>query len=187
MSSAISALNFKFNGEDLLSEWQDLEFDLTLELEDDPLTQILLTHRPNDSQKERWTYGAGSLWSEAMKRHWARTSMFSKLDDRFCGTAIGETISEVRDVAATFGKKIGRVRVLTLLPKTCYSLHTDAEEFRFHIPLQTSHSAFFVSGDNIDRMTEIGRLYMFRTNLEHTAVNASINQRRIHLVFDTYE
>lgn len=152
--------------------------------------QFILTHIPDYELplgKNKWTHGAGSLFDDAKQKWWARTADFSKLDESFDGTYTASVIEQVRAIALTHGKKIGRVRVLTLAPKTCYSLHTDKEEFRFHIPLMTSGSSFFICNDLIDRMPVAGQLYKFQTNEPHTAVNAHKFEQRSHLVFDTYE
>jgi hypothetical protein len=132
-----------------------------------------------------WNLGCGSLWSEKYQRYTSRTGNYTGLPSFFVGTYVEEVIEDVKRIAMP--KKIGRVRLLTLLPKTCYSLHIDEEEFRFHIPIQTSHDSFFVSGTTIDRMPEVGQLYTFKTDEEHTAVNASLTEKRTHLVFDTYD
>ena len=96
-----------------------------------------------------------------------------------------EVIERVREVASQDGVKIGRIRFMYLLPKTCYTLHVDLEEFRYHVPLVSNKRCFFVNADQVERMCGIGQLYRFRTREPHTAVNAS-TETRIHLVFDTY-
>lgn len=148
-------------------------------------TQIILNYRPGIPTYMHWTHGAGSLWNDSAHRYWAQTSDFSELNAELKGTYVEEVIKDVRRLAAP--KKIGRVRLLSLLPKTCYSLHKDAEEYRFHIPLVTNHSCFFISGNEIGRMETVGQLYTFNTRDEHTAVNADLRIIRRHLVFDTYE
>ena len=156
-------------------------------------TQIMLTRHYRYSRAPlsnlvlplQWTTGAGSLFNQRLKRYTSKTGDWTHLPSFFVGTYVEEVIEEVKKIASP--KKIGRVRLLTLLPKTCYSLHVDEEEFRFHIPIQTSHDSFFVSGTTIDRMPEVGQLYTFKTDEEHTAVNASLTEKRIHLVFDTYD
>lgn len=183
MALAVKQLNAQFNAELLLKE---LEAKMA-EVEQSNSLQFLLTPHPKSIDKAQWTYGAGSLYDDATKKYWACTADFAKLNETFRGTAIAECTDLVREVAHTFGKKIGRIRLLVLNPKTCYSLHTDEEEFRFHIPLFTSSSSFFVSDDMIDRMPVPGQLYLFKTNAPHTAVNANKYEKRGHLVFDTYE
>lgn len=157
-------------------------------------TQIMLTRDSRYSKAIpgadlahplQWANGAGSLFNQRLKRYTSKTSDYTHLPSFFVGTYVEEVIENVKKIASP--KKIGRVRLLTLLPKTCYSLHIDEEEFRFHIPIQTSHDSFFVSGTTIDRMPEVGQLYTFKTDEEHTAVNASLTEKRIHLVFDTYD
>jgi hypothetical protein len=172
----ITALDYKVDAPRLLVELMIIF--QRLNLEDD---QILLTHRKD---KPSFTVGAGSLKNEYGRGHWARTGEFAYLAKEFENTLAATVIQDVRKIAEDYNKRIGRVRMLRLKSKTCYSLHTDKEEFRFHIPLLTNRSCFFVCGEQLGRMEEVGRLYTFRTDLEHTAVNASF-QDRWHLVFDT--
>jgi len=177
----ITALDYKVDGHKLLIEVLATLTKLQISDED----QILFTHRKQDTDLDRFLRGAGSLKRENRNGLWAYTGEFAYLAEEFKNTYLEQVIEDVRNIAAEYPKRIGRVRLLRLKPKTCYSLHTDKEEFRFHIPLATSRQSFFVCGDQIGRMEEIGRLYTFRTNLEHTAVNASF-QDRYHLVFDTW-
>ena len=183
MALAVKQINAQFDAKLLL---QELEAKM-IEVDQANSLQFLLTPHPKASDKGQWTYGAGSLYDDSIKQYWARTADFAKLNEAFKGTEIEACTEWVREIAHSFGKKIGRIRLLVLNPKTCYSLHTDEEEFRFHIPLFTSSSSFFVSDDMIDRMPVPGQLYLFKTNAPHTAVNANKHEKRGHLVFDTYE
>lgn len=186
MALAVKQLNLQFDAELLLKELHAK----MVEVGQEKALQFLLTPHPSaklPNESARWVYGAGSLFDDKFGRYWAKTADFAELHPSFIGTAVGECVELVREVAFAFKKKIGRVRVLTLNPKTCYSLHTDKEEFRFHIPLFTSSSSFFVSDDVIDRMPVAGQLYLFKTNAPHTAVNAHKYEHRSHLVFDTFD
>jgi len=185
MALAVRQLNAQFNAALLLNELMAKK-DEVGQLDSN---QFLLTPHSTAKLNEqaRWVHGAGSLYDEATKRYWARTADFAELHESFKGTALVECVDLVREIAFSFGKKIGRIRMLTLDPKTCYSLHTDKEEFRFHIPLLTSSSSFFVCDEQIDRMPVPGQLYLFKTNAPHTAVNAHKFEQRSHLVFDTFD
>lgn len=134
---------------------------------------------------EYWFSGVGSLYDFDRKAFIAPTSSFNTRLEKLNNTYLAEVMNDVEEFARSEGKQIGRVRAMRLLPKTCYTLHVDPEEYRFHIPLLTNSHCFFVVGERMFRMEEVGSLYRFRTNLIHTAVNAS-NHPRIHLVFDTY-
>lgn len=169
-SNGITAFDLKFNGERL----RELIFSKIPQTES---TQVMLSHIPGNPS---WLYGAGSL-----KKLHATTGMFNELNAEFNGTELEDVVEVVRQEAKAMGRGIGRVRLLTLLPKTCYSLHSDPDEYRFHVPLKTDQNSFFVSNDLIGRMADVGRLYLFSTTALHTAVNASIDQPRHHLVIDT--
>lgn len=182
MELAVRQLDAQFDSTQLYTELSGIMSDVG----HTKTLQFLLTHHANP-KGDAWLYGAGSLYDDKLKRYWARTADFSKLTTRLDNTYSAQVIEEVRKIALTQGKKIGRVRILTLEPKTCYSLHTDEEEFRYHIPITTSSSSFFIANDIIDRMPVTGQLYQFRTDEAHTAVNAHKYEQRSHLVFDTYE
>jgi hypothetical protein len=149
---------------------------------DNDALQIALTH---SKERQSWDDGVGSLYDYGENRVIGKTSDFTILNERLKGTYIETVIQEVEEQAAKDSVSLGRIRILKLLPKTCYSLHRDIEEFRYHIPLKSSPQCFFVSGDRVEYMTRLGGLYRFRTREPHTAVNASFEDR-IHLVFDTY-
>lgn len=139
----------------------------------------------NKNSKEYWFSGVGSLYDFDRHKFIASTSTFTQRLEKLEGSYIAEVMDEVEEFARTEGKNIGRVRVMRLMPKTCYTLHVDPEEFRYHIPLLTNLDCFFVVGETMQKMPEVGRLYRFKTNLIHTAVNASPIPR-LHLVFDTF-
>lgn len=81
---------------------------------------------------------------------------------------------------------IDRIRFMNMTPITCLSYHIDPDPIRYHIPLITDTDAFFVVGDTVERMPEIGRLYSLPTNVRHTAINASASANRLHIVFSTH-
>lgn len=128
----------------------------------------------------------GSTYDREVGKFVRKTSDYTTVNKIFKGTYLEEVIEEVKKQAASDGVCIGRVRFLLLKPKTCYSWHWDPDEFRYHIPLRTSEQCFFVSGESVERMPEVGRLYRFDTKEYHTAINGSLKLVRYHLVFDTY-
>jgi hypothetical protein len=78
-------------------------------------------------------------------------------------------------------KSEGRIRLLSLPPKSCYSYHKDGEnEWRLHIPLQTNKHSFLVI-DNQTWHLPVGYAYMINTSDYHTAMNCGTSTR-VHLV-----
>jgi len=150
--------------------------------------QIALKYSPEVMQHHPhvnlWECGIGTLsdWDNCIP---VTTEMFDTIHPALKGSYFEEVIQLVTDHARKYGDGIGRVRLMRLKPRTCYTLHMDPEEFRYHIPLITNDQSFFVVGDCIDRMKYVGQLYTLRTKEMHTAVNASYINRD-HLVFDTY-
>lgn len=132
-----------------------------------------------------WFGGIGSLYDTTTKTFTDSTENYTDWNPVLRGTYLETALLTVEEMAKKDGKKLGRVRVMRLPPKSCLTLHTDPDEHRYHIPLQTHYGCFFVVGQEIVRMPLPGVVYRFKTNVEHTAVNAS-TKIRIHLVFDTY-
>lgn len=145
--------------------------------------QLGLTHALG---RESWFESVGSLYDYQKKEFIKSTADFTVLNKIFVNTYLSEVVESVRELAVKDSVKLGRIRIMHLPPKTCYTLHWDLEEFRYHIPLKTNPKVFFVNDFKIDFMPNEGRLYKFKTKELHTAVNASFEDR-YHLVFDTYE
>lgn len=136
-------------------------------------------------ESSSWFNGVGSLFDYDKGIFLSSTKDYNVTSKKLEGSYLAKVISEVESLAEHEGVKIGRIRIMQLPPKTCYTLHVDPEEFRYHIPLITSYQCFFIISQDVFRMPQVGRLYKFKTNSEHTAVNASF-KNRLHLVFDTY-
>jgi hypothetical protein len=79
-------------------------------------------------------------------------------------------------------RDVGRVRMLTMTPKSTYSLHHDPDLWRVHIPIITNPEAFmFVDGKMWH--LPVGFAYLVQVEYHHLAVNAGM-ENRIHVVFD---
>jgi len=74
----------------------------------------------------------------------------------------------------------GRVRLLLLLPNTCYSMHSDPDLYRTHIPLITNEHSFMVI-DGVTWHLPLGYAYLVKVGKPHTAINAG-STNRIHIV-----
>lgn len=137
-----------------------------------------------------WNDGVGSLYDHESQEHTQDESMF-----RFMNPATPQPVMQIFNhlliIALANGVSIGRVRLMKQKPKTCLSLHSDTDRFRFHVPVYTNPDAFFVCGADrenlqVGRMTLPGHLYTLRTDQLHTIVNANRQYVREHLVFDTF-
>lgn len=180
MNQSVTPLAITFDCQAILDSLPN--FILSSE-EFDKHLQFSITH---STKSNSWFDGVGSLYDFDIQKYVEKTSSFTIMNEFFNGTYIEEVISEVVKQATSDGVCIGRIRIMKLKPKTCYTLHSDPEEFRYHIPLIANRKCFFVVGEKIHRMEILGMLYKFNTQEEHTAVNAS-KRDRIHLVFDTYK
>lgn len=76
--------------------------------------------------------------------------------------------------------KLYRTRIMRMKPFTCYSLHKDFS-LRLHIPLITNEKCFLVVDNKVIRYPADGNYYILDARKEHTAVNAS-QEERIHLI-----
>lgn len=72
-----------------------------------------------------------------------------------------------------------RSRVMKLKSKTCLSYHKDPTR-RFHIPVITNENCFFVINNTVHHLP-VGKCYIIDSTLQHTAVNASFEDR-IHII-----
>jgi len=181
MQEAVEALPYTFHVPLILSDLEEKVYsDPAFDME-----RFLGHNQLSLRESVDWFGGVGSLYDYDKGEFVASTAEFDTSCKKLEGTYLAEVISSVEEIAAIDGVKIGRIRVMRINPKTCYSLHTDPEEFRYHIPLETNYQCFFVVDKDVVRMPEVGTLYRFKTNSEHTAVNASF-QVRLHIVFDTY-
>jgi len=95
----------------------------------------------------------------------------------FKGTYIDEVYLQLCD-----HYKIGRARMMRMLPGKCYTLHQDPTK-RLHIVLKTNPHVVFFDGNLYNyRMEELGCTYVLDTTQQHTAANFG-NHTREHLVF----
>ncbi len=132
-----------------------------------------------------YTDGCGKSYDLQTKTRNFFESDFSETVDGV-ENPIFDILQSVRQHAQNeLGLKMGRIRFMTLKPKTCLSYHTDEDQYRYHIPIFTNENSFFIVDKIVYQMTEPGRLYKLQVNLPHTAINADLEHERTHLVFDT--
>jgi len=78
--------------------------------------------------------------------------------------------------------QVGRVRILKLAPKKCYSWHTD-DQPRLHLPVVTDVGCMMVVEDSAFHMPADGSVYWVDTTKPHCAFNGSAVDR-YHLMFN---
>jgi hypothetical protein len=78
--------------------------------------------------------------------------------------------------------KVYRSRLMVMQPRTCYSIHSDANP-RLHIAITTNPQARFIftRPPQIIHLPADGKIWWVDTREEHTALNGSM-ENRIHLV-----
>lgn len=102
---------------------------------------------------------------------------FNVTCDLFKNTYVETVIDSLNNKFGVF-----RGRFMMMKYKTCLSTHTD-DTNRIHIPIITNKYCYMVIEDTVYKL-QSNATYLANTTLEHTAVNASRNNR-IHLVFCT--
>lgn len=132
--------------------------------------QLCLTSRPGAQEPLR--DGEGNLLGRG-----AETD-FTVFNREFEGTVF-------EDIYRTVPYRLGRVRLMALPPRSCYSFHQDSEP-RLHIAIVTNPQAFLLldaGGNNLKRLhlPADGRLWWVDTRKIHSAMNAG-EELRVHLV-----
>lgn len=176
----VQKMNVKFNIVKLRAELKALR--LICDFND--ANQLSLTHSGNYSNPNDQMYdGIGSLYDRATDTVIGTEGAYTQICDHIAGTYWEEVIKQV---TALSPDPIGRVRLMLLKPKTCYSWHQDTDDIRYHIPIITNSKCFIATEQGLWRMGEEGQLYTLISTVPHTALNASFYPR-VHLVFSTYK
>ena len=78
--------------------------------------------------------------------------------------------------------KVYRSRLMTMHPRSCYSIHVD-DNPRLHIAIKTHRQARFIFTNPpiLKHIPSDGNIWWIDTRLEHSAMNGSLEDR-IHLV-----
>ena len=149
--------------------------------------QINVKHCGNQTEKDQLLYCANSMWTNKFTEMLASQSDFNNIIDVFKNTYTAEVIKQVEQIAAGDNISIGRARFMSLRGKSTLTYHRDIDGsiVRYHIPVITSDSAFFIVENELFQMNTPGRLYDIIPTRRHTAINAS-RDTRWHLVLDGY-
>lgn len=140
------------------------------------------------SKENQLKFASGTNWDYVQGAALEPEENFTEICEVFRGTYTEELVNEMRNWG-----KFGRIRFLMLPPKTCLSWHKDPEQFRMHIILKSSEGSFWIQESrvtkelHVERTNTPGAWWVFDTFDKHTAVNASLTQERIHLVFNYLE
>lgn len=125
-----------------------------------------------DDDPQRWTAACGSLHGTTKQ-----ASDYTKLLPEAQWVAPLLRLCEEHS-----GQKACRTRILTMQPGRCYSYHKDTEKWRYHLVASTHPSSRFLVSETVGNMPVTGGLYRLRTDLMHTAINASKHLSRTHIV-----
>jgi hypothetical protein len=114
--------------------------------------------------EDPWTSSTGKSRGDELS--------FNILNPYFKGTIFEEIINRF---------SLKRTRLMWINPGCCYTMHTDAT-MRLHIPIYTNDQAFLIFKEGIVRHIPAGHIYIVDTRKEHTAMNGSLDQPRLHFV-----
>lgn len=92
---------------------------------------------------------------------------------------ISNTITKIETVT---GLRFGHIKLRYVKPQHAETIHIDYGDVRYHLPIVTNDSVFFVSNNNIFHMRDTHKLYVLDTTKPHTIVNANGSLGRLHLV-----
>jgi hypothetical protein len=137
-------------------------------------------------------YGTGSLgmnWAEAVETVDQngnltytvpdRPELLSEFDyNRLCSVFKGTMFEEVYNMLSD-RYRIGRIRLMSLNPKTCLTWHFDFSP-RLHYPIKTTEQNFMVIEDEVKHL-EQDKWWRTDTTKYHTVFNGGF-ETRIHLV-----
>lgn len=128
------------------------------------MTQISLQTGGNDN----WTAGNGSRPGE-------EENQWNTLHPELVGTWW-------EDFFNSLPMPVYRSRLMVMLPKSCYSIHSDANP-RLHIAIRTTPQARFIftTPPGMFHIPANGTAWWVDTREEHTAINGGM-EPRIHLV-----
>lgn len=175
----VKQLEIKFNIAKLFTEYKNISDKFPKH------PQINVIAHDDAMGLEQFTFGSGSLYDKQTNKHTIEYNKFNNLIEYYKNTYTDEVYHKVKEYLGS-SYKIGRVRWMTLLPKSALSYHIDEfNTFRLHIPIQTTSNAFFIVDDVVWRMDSAGYLYYLNTQKKHTAVNTD-NNKRVHLLFDVW-
>jgi hypothetical protein len=121
-----------------------------------------------DESVEDWYCGIGKV---------AKLQNFVESDYKFIQPSLKGSVIE------TVIKKYGgyRTRIMNMLPKSCYSVHSD-NSYRIHIPITTnSHSWMVWPKNQYCYSLHEGNAYWTNTKVEHSFFNGAMSSR-LHLV-----
>lgn len=127
------------------------------------------------TQRSLQTDGSADWDSGTGSRPNTDESVWDKLHPELAGTWW-------QDFFAKLPFKVYRARLLTIHPRTCYSIHTDRTP-RIHIAIDTHPQARFIftTPPAFQHIPADGHVWWVDTTKEHSAMNGSLKPR-IHFV-----
>jgi len=152
----------------------------------DKKDQICLNATEDDPSN--FLTGRGSLfldWDNSYEDENGKLQVFKRPvilqenDFKVLCTAFKDSLFEDVYNSITKQYRVGRIRIMNSLPKTCLSWHKD-ETPRLHYPIKTQDGCYMVIKNESKHLKQ-NQWYWTNTVIPHTAFNGS-TQPRLHLV-----
>ena len=166
--------NIKFNVKDLYQSYLSIKKKCP---PPDSVSQIALQHLPKTVENKHYD-GVGSLWyNDGSVTSDAQFNVWNKdIEDEY-----------IIECLKNLPFPVVRTRIMIQTPKSCYSLHKD-KTIRMHIPIYGAYDTYgkggrfiFTDPPQVLDFKE-GEVVIVNTTKEHTAMNCSTEQNRIHIV-----
>jgi Aspartyl/Asparaginyl beta-hydroxylase len=129
-------------------------------------------------QTSTWRDGVGKLLDR-----YPEYQRSMDIEKRFTQWLPEFNMTYARHVYDTLSQRwhLGRMRLMEIRPKTCYTWHKDVSR-RLHIAINTDHTRCgLIIEDTVHRIPADGNVYLADTTKYHTAYNA-MEHSRYHLV-----
>jgi hypothetical protein len=141
--------------------------------------QISLTHSVDCLKENRYSEGAGSIINRGAALN---------MENKFPIFNSDLNNSYLHWVYKNVPFKVGRMRIMVLMPKRCLSHHADTGP-RYHFAVKTTEDAFVIYPklQKVYHIPADGSLYYMNAVARHTAINANLKESRIHLVFSDFD
>lgn len=137
---------------------------------------INLNTKPNNEKDPRGIFWIkNEEYRETQREKYVDESAYTELIPEIKNTYLEEVYNELLKKYT-----LGRVRILSLLPRKSLSFHRDPEP-RLHIPILTNPGSLLVVDNFCTHIPANGGTYFMNTEKYHTAINGG-ESLRVHLV-----
>lgn len=137
--------------------------------------QVGMTHRLG--AEDEYKDCIGSLYDFEKHEFIAHEEDFTEFNSNHIGGALHRLYQDIGS--------IGRMRIMSVPPRSCYTMHVD-DYYRLHVVLKTNENCHFLfpTQNIMYHMPCDKQLRWVDTREQHTFVNSSRDQYRVHIMLD---